>query len=305
MVAKKQKRSRKYRVANLKPHVPAISLLDLPPELRNTIYKFALTEPDGITVCRHPGVSRSRKKPIMAACGDQAYPVNQIKLVNRQLHQETAGLKIRYSTVIFQSESHSRAGAINQFLAFIRHCAPSKLLWLTHVILKENIDWTVDTPLRGCPMTWLKTHMRSIKKAMKACAANPHMCVHLELPGWAIINDAGDYTAMNFISVAIALARMFRGEDIAHITGEFGDATQAAYAAMCDDALGKHKAAIEEIGGRARNLKFMPRHCEWDVGSFCSEAAETWAKIATVPFPGEERVTMWIKCAREWIVDGF
>ena len=305
MVAKKQKRSRKYRLANLKPHISTISLLDLPPELRNIIYKFALTEPDGITVCWRRGVSRSRKKPIMAACGDQAYPVNQIKLVNRQLHQETAGLEIRYSTVIFQSESHSRAGAINSFLAFIRHCAPSKLLWLTRVILKENIDWTVDTPLRGCPMTWLKTHMRSLKKSMKVCAANPHMSVHLELPGWAIINDAGDYTAMNFISVAIALARMFRGEDITHITGEFGDATQAAYKAMCDDALGKHKATIEEVRGGARNLRFVPRWCEWEADRFRDEAAKTRARIATVPFPDEERVTMWIKCAREWAVDGF
>ena len=74
---------------------PTFAFLELPAELRNKVYEFALTAADGIKVSWRTGKSRRRKKPVMLVDGDHGgYPINQLQYVNRQIYNEAAGLEV-------------------------------------------------------------------------------------------------------------------------------------------------------------------------------------------------------------------
>ncbi|KAI4953366.1 hypothetical protein J4E86_006909 [Alternaria arbusti] len=73
----------------------AKSLLDLPRELRNIIYEYALTEEDGLLVQEWPTM---HPKAAGAKYGTDA---NQLKFTCRQLYTETTGLGLRYNKVTF------------------------------------------------------------------------------------------------------------------------------------------------------------------------------------------------------------
>jgi hypothetical protein len=111
----------------------------------------------------------------MVACGKDAYPINQLKYVSRQLYKETAGTEIQHNLVKFHGEVHTHAGSISGFLNFIRDCTPRHLSWLTRVFLQEHVDWSVQVFEFHSANGWLQHHMKSIVKALRVCAANPHM----------------------------------------------------------------------------------------------------------------------------------
>ena len=73
----------------------AKSLLDLPQELRDMIYEYALTEDDGLVVQRWPAMH------LKAAGATYRTDPNQLKFTCRQLYAETTGLSLRYNELIF------------------------------------------------------------------------------------------------------------------------------------------------------------------------------------------------------------
>ncbi|KAI4670683.1 uncharacterized protein J4E88_009775 [Alternaria novae-zelandiae] len=73
----------------------AKSLLDLPQELRDMIYEYALTEDEGLFVQRWPAMH------LKAAGATYRTDPNQLKFTCRQLYAETTGLSLRYNELIF------------------------------------------------------------------------------------------------------------------------------------------------------------------------------------------------------------
>jgi len=73
----------------------AKSLLDLPRELRDIIYEYALTEKGGLIVQNWPTMY------LNAAGAKYGTPPNQLKLTCRQIYAETVGLSLRYNELIF------------------------------------------------------------------------------------------------------------------------------------------------------------------------------------------------------------
>lgn len=205
MVAKKQKRSRKYRVcaACQSPPTPSL-LLELPAELRNRIYAFALTEPQRLALCWQPGVAGSPRIPILTACGSDAHPINQIKYVNRQTYQEIAGVELQYNKLTVVSQSYTVAGAIAGLLKSLRLCTPKKVLWMCHqILLKENFDCGDHTEEETNSTAWLRVHMQSVVGLLKTCALHSHLRVQLAIPGFDIVNDNGRYLSRSFLITGI------------------------------------------------------------------------------------------------------
>lgn len=161
--AKRAKKSKKHRVkAAQKPPDSYSPLLSLPAELRNRIFEYALQYPGGVRL----GWTRGKKKPnkknskkpttFLDGQKGKGNQTNLLQYVYRQVRQEVAGLEVRYNAVLFNTTSGRPKGEnITSFLHFYDFCAPSRRLWLTHVILdnpykprreggmEEHFEWII------------------------------------------------------------------------------------------------------------------------------------------------------------------
>ena len=124
------------------------SLLDMPAEIRNEIYQYALTDTAGLRVRSQATRNRCKKKPVMhindldtgVVNEDQPLPINQMMYVCKLLRKETAGLEVQYNDVTFTSTSSTNTGAMWGFTQFIERCTPTRLAWLRKVILDEGAE---------------------------------------------------------------------------------------------------------------------------------------------------------------------
>lgn len=279
--------------------------LDLPAELRNRIFILALTAPDNVVaVTWQRGVTKARKKPVMVALdGNDAHPINQVKYVNRQLYNETAGLEIQHNAIAFQSQLFTQAGATIGLFNFVRRCTPNKLQWLKRVILRENTDLDKPKAQRDA-LVWMKDHMRMIIKLLDFCACNPHITIELNVPGFCIINNEDDYVSFTFLTVGIFITWAFRSEDIIDIASELGPDTRRTYRYMYSDILGKHRRDVESRRHRAGNLWFCMQRKGWELDKFRGTALATWSRVSIVPVPDAEGVETWVRYARQWTANG-
>jgi hypothetical protein len=55
----------------------------------------------------------------------EADPINNLKDVSLKLHQETAGIEVKFNCVVFEDDVQERA--TKRFFQFTDHCTPSKL----------------------------------------------------------------------------------------------------------------------------------------------------------------------------------
>lgn len=77
-------------------------LLDLPAELRNRIYECALTESPPELQYMEDKIDDTRWKPVLIASYQES--CNALKYTCRQLYAETAGLELKYNTIILQQQ---------------------------------------------------------------------------------------------------------------------------------------------------------------------------------------------------------
>ncbi|KAI4931143.1 hypothetical protein J4E85_003732 [Alternaria conjuncta] len=90
-------------------------LLDLPRELRDMIYEYALTEKAGLVVLK------STPSRLRAADNPRGPDPNSLKFVCRQLYAETKGLGLRYNKLTFPSSF-----SYELFDKFTKkHCSPA------------------------------------------------------------------------------------------------------------------------------------------------------------------------------------
>ncbi|KAF1916022.1 hypothetical protein BDU57DRAFT_538363 [Ampelomyces quisqualis] len=114
----------------------AFNLLQLPPELRNTIYEMALTFDKSLhlllDVISGSKWSRLLTHPhISSRLGPTEF--NQLKYVNKQLYSEVALLELKFSDLVaIISDDNHPAEVFMQWLSVLH---PRKLAWIKTVTL--------------------------------------------------------------------------------------------------------------------------------------------------------------------------
>jgi hypothetical protein len=64
--------------------------------------------------------------------------INQLKFTCKQLYAETAGLELRFNFIVFATVNRAGKSTEELFLEFIQAMAPSKISWLSTVIIESD-----------------------------------------------------------------------------------------------------------------------------------------------------------------------
>jgi len=173
-------------------------LLQLPGELRNRIYQFVLTEPN----------------KIIPHTGDSS---NQLRLVCRQLHEETNWLELSCNNPItFIRDDALQRGPAEQFLAFTKAVAPNALSWLKTIILIDRApdlrDYKSDpdaieylwSKLNGPeePLPFVPETASVLVELSNLCRAYPQVEVRYMLPGF-YLDKTRPWTVVHFMMRSI------------------------------------------------------------------------------------------------------
>jgi hypothetical protein len=138
-------------------------LLQLPGELRNRIYEYALTSDDAqllyredappiipdvpLLHCEQQILSHISSKPT-ASFGLYEWPCtkgfNQLKYTNRQVRKETKGLEVRYNGLLFLEQNDTDAplvvresASIIQCARLLHHCRPRRASKIRKIVMKS------------------------------------------------------------------------------------------------------------------------------------------------------------------------
>jgi hypothetical protein len=187
------------------------TFLTLPPELRNDIYKLVFHAKNGLF--HRKNFAKSPNKPFCfnrmkwLSSDSIAVEINQLKYVCRQLYKETAGVEVKYNTLVFEHNHHGGPTAIDQFIQFTNTCSQVKSKWIRSVLLvtrkgascdywhtgcrvKRASAWrqyTLSYLLRWrdkCPTDWFRHNVHEMCIIQKWCIANPQATVHIGIPNW-------------------------------------------------------------------------------------------------------------------------
>ena len=151
-------------------------LLELPRELRDMIYEYALAEVGGLVKDSSFAVEPTGVAGHFYAAGDgtDKRDANQLKFVSRQLHSETAGLGLRYNDLTFYHNLDQFG--IDIFEDFVIHeCSSIHLKRIKNVLVVvrpfEYDHLTVGRPF-GVPLS---------DNFTAYCQANPSTTITLRL----------------------------------------------------------------------------------------------------------------------------
>ncbi|KAF2115338.1 hypothetical protein BDV96DRAFT_599692 [Lophiotrema nucula] len=151
------------------------SILQLPGETRNQVYKLALTHISGKLYCwrrttwyngqAHHSFRVSRCKEPKSRHID----FNQLKFTCHQLYRETVDLETKFNTIIFTclSLDQDRNIPIPDFLLYTSQCAGPRLCWLRTVILDYDKVTGLTVPEPAV----------TIAKLAHFCRRTPHVMV--------------------------------------------------------------------------------------------------------------------------------
>jgi hypothetical protein len=264
--------SQSYRVKAADRSSPStFDLLNLPAEVRNLIYEYALTAPEGLRIQWQVGIARRRKKPVTvvdSAEEKDRVPINNLQYTNRQLHKETAGLEIQYNRITFTAHpSHKIKGPAEGLMRFHGSMTTRHRLWLRHVVLepfglsssgKEQSQEERDALHE--PFSWLRQHWKMLFKVVSfAHSQAPNMRIDLHIPGFSL-PKAGEKL---FSQHAIILSRLFRATDFRK--HERSPNSNDLLDGICREWLGDRY--FEKLQGIKvnNNLRILPEEYLWPV----------------------------------------
>jgi hypothetical protein len=245
-----------------------LRFLDLPAEVRNSIYQYVLTIPGGVIVRWFLGSGRQRLRPVMFVDSGEndleiwklQDTVNMLHLVCQQLRKETAGLEIQYNRVIFRGYSKVDKGAIHALLAFTKFCTPSRLQWLTHVEVVTR--WGPKPKYRNRkqgedPLFWIKHHALEVENLMQLCAEQPRLRVDLRVPGFDV-HSVGLCRPLQLVVRGMILVWIFKRGQVPNMG--CGQAIWDYAKRRASQILGHKLQHLEQMSHHAQNLRFFP--CE-------------------------------------------
>jgi hypothetical protein len=121
-------------------------LSELPPELRDLIYKYALTEEDGLELFQRetqPPVSPSFMA-LRLWRGTYCVDANQLKYVCKSLHQETKGIGLKFNDLHMTAPWLGGTRQVEDFEVFLHTCSPIKQSWFRRVTLSQESEFPDD-----------------------------------------------------------------------------------------------------------------------------------------------------------------
>ncbi|KAF2244822.1 hypothetical protein BU26DRAFT_553930 [Trematosphaeria pertusa] len=167
----------------VQPTTGECHLMRLPGEIRNIIYEYALTEPDGLTyrnsefcaarlVAHEPGDAGLNSGTRL-----DYVEANQLQYVSREMRRETRGLGIVYNDLTFVGTSNNLA--TSQFALFLRVCASRHLDYIRTITLRHR-----DTDLGPRPVAQDKFEddHESANIFMDFCHKRPNATVKWHVP---------------------------------------------------------------------------------------------------------------------------
>lgn len=295
-----------------------ISLLQLPSEIRNMIYVYALTA-DGTLMCCVPPTAYPKKEPKfirtgcltierkkVAACPS----FNQLQFVNRQLRHETEGLELTFNTIflpaaMFRYKMRTGLFPVADLLtAFRKVCSPVRFSWLSKIRLQsDNSDES------AVPFGYSEKPFPAIADF---CKANHHIEVQYVLQDFYIT-----YVSMDrFFIIGAALTLALRNdnsaqhESLPHVAGDH----QALSATWADQFVnsflvqpGWHETSpshvpLDHLFSGIDNLTIFPRMEVIDEATFAT-CHYGFPSQAVSLFPKEQQEN-WLKWAKIWVKDG-
>ncbi|KAF3010960.1 hypothetical protein E8E13_010437 [Curvularia kusanoi] len=192
---------------------PMSAFLQLPGEIRNRIYEYALTSSSRIQYLDNEGSARQKsifyegsellKQPISKVPPE----FNQLKYVNRQLHHETVTLELKYNSVAFLDAQDAFANPCGcQMWSFIEDLKPSLRLWLTNVTVALS---PADLPFRP----FSRDAPEKLAVLDRLCLENPHINLRVVIPGWRLCPGKDPKSSVQaFVSRGLLFAHSFRAD---------------------------------------------------------------------------------------------
>ncbi|KAH7081376.1 hypothetical protein BKA63DRAFT_207177 [Paraphoma chrysanthemicola] len=207
-------------------------LLRLPAEIRNEIVEFALTSSRPL----HHRQPRTLFSPVrlkashchifveekdMHGARHERSLFNKLKLVCRQLHAETAGLEIRFNSIVFApqpvtpfySNPHLPASqgkylkAAEQWLFdFVAHITHKRLHWLSTVIIASETKCLAMRQSKAPPMP-------DLPPLAMFCKQHAHIDVRYQFSNWDFGAKTGVQT-LNFIAAGVCLIAALHGDEV-------------------------------------------------------------------------------------------
>jgi hypothetical protein len=167
----------------------------LPGELRNKVYEYALTEENGLIfqIENNVGILRSGTVTTEVApeCAHmnpsphaQPYTAsaNQLQYVSRQLRAETKGLGIRFNDITFVGEK-----AIKHAVRFLKVLPPSELRYLRTITIRgppgHSTDPAVQSWKKQYPLT-TSVDKKYIRPLAQCCQSVRHATIRLAIPAY-------------------------------------------------------------------------------------------------------------------------
>jgi len=250
--------------------LPRASLLNLPGEIRNTIFEYALTASAHL----RPTSSFYKKCIIQPA-------LNQLQFVNRQLHAETRDLEIRYNCLEFRSSWWPyRATPVQCAEYYFANMPEYKRCWVREVAIegKDPFDhrWLQSLP-------WLP-------ELTTFCQTYPNIRIKYICPLWLQKEDRMErmYIA---IKIGSDYSLALRGDVLPHLFGLAEDMQRQ---------ITFYQARLEGLG-RLDNFRVYPAVDALPETWESEECKAYWEGISVVPEGGIE---VWVRAVKGWIEHG-
>ncbi|KAF1979586.1 hypothetical protein BU23DRAFT_101004 [Bimuria novae-zelandiae CBS 107.79] len=188
-------------------------LRSMPPEIRNRIYYYVITDEGNASVVQVSGVNdataRFRLYPHDPEKRRNNFGLNQLRSVCRQLHWETRGFGLRNNTLHFDTVTHPK-GCAASCVAFLDHCSHTHLAAISRIKIldvcgtplipyRKRSPWDTSTGRWDFPLF----DVEAIFELAKYCAAYPNISIDVFLPRLA---SSGNLFDINLAASALLLA---------------------------------------------------------------------------------------------------
>jgi hypothetical protein len=257
-----------------------VALLNLPAELRNRIYEFALTDTSSFGLTYRPYFDNEEWTPILFNPDGTTF--NPLKHACRQIRAETANLDLHYNAILIDNNRHAPSRPLHGFnyngfavessTGFAHSSTPSEQTWLNTAALAE---WCAVHPK-------YTVHYRPEEFATLTSRLPENVLPH-QVVGYQI---SAAHDAAKFIMSGVYFTIALRGQCWSR---EEWERLKFGFAILIYMPEEWNRERIEEVAewsrdgwdvdehGKVVNLKFFPKEREFDEGM--REAVECLARI--------------------------
>lgn len=277
--------------------------LDMPAEVRNRIFMFALSVSGDMKVRWQAGPSRRALKPVMfvdSVVEDEVVAVNQLQYACKQLRRETAGLEIKFNRIRLGRHPRSRGAICDSLFIFTKNCSDARRLWHKHILLDPLQDAKRNKPELDDPLIWIQHHLRPIFELQGLCNTFPHLRVTLHVPGFSIQHTNKKIAIPRLMILhGLSLIWIFKKPSFDHL--DPSENVRAIIERRAQDVIGVNLDQLMSRSLKSPNILFFPQDSLLDEESFRT-SFDRWQNRNPLQSVGDGGTCLAL--AREWSVGG-